>query len=134
MKNVLAVVAGILIFFLIGVLTKITGDMIFPLSEELNPRNKEDLIKHTATLPFVAFVYSWIGSALSCIAAIFLALKIAESEYQKIALITTGILVFFGISIITAFPQPWWHTIITILIYLGATHLTWKHLSKSMKV
>ena len=125
LRNILAVVAGLLIGSAINMGIIMIGPMLIPLPEGVDMSDREKFAENLKLFRPIDFVTPWLAHALGTLLGAFVAAKIATTRKMIFAL---GIGVFFllgGITVFLMYQVPIWFAIIDIvgayipMAYLG---------------
>lgn len=114
-KNILAVVAGVVIGSLVNMGIVQLGYGILPI-EGVDPNDMDALIEVMPTLGAKHFVFPFLAHALGTLAGAGIAAYIAANNQMKFAL---GIGVFFllgGITAVSMFPGPTWFAVVDLAL------------------
>lgn len=119
-KNILAILAGILIGSIINMALIIIGGQIITLPDGVDPMNAK-------MWEFKYFIFPFLAHAIGTLAGAFIAAKLSSSYHLMLAI---GIGVFFlagGIYMVFIFPAPFWFIILDLFIaYIPLAWLGWK--------
>ena len=126
LKNILAVLAGILIGGAVNMgLIMISGSII-PPPEGADMTTAEGL---TAALPLLEpkhFIFPFLAHALGTLVGAFLAAKLAASKQLLMAMIIGLFTLAGGIAAVFMIPAPTWFIALDLLIaYLPMAYLGW---------
>ena len=110
LKNILAIVAGVIIGMIVNMsLIMISGDII-PIPDGVDNTTTEGLIAGMHLFEPKHFIMPFLAHALGAFSGAFVAAKLAASHKMKFAI---GISVFFllgGIASVFMLPSPTWFT------------------------
>ena len=119
-KNILAILAGVVIGMVVNMGLIITGNQLIPFEEGINPMNAMNWELKYFIFPFLAHAIGTLSGAL--ITAKF------SASYHMIFSICIGI--FFlsgGITMVFILPAPTWFVVVDIfLAYIPMSWLGWK--------
>lgn len=107
-KNILAVVVGIILGSVVNLGLIMIGSSVIPLSEGVNPMDPESLKANIHLFEAKHFIFPFLAHALGTLAGAFIAAKLAANNAMKFAI---GIAIYFligGIVNITMLPAPTW--------------------------
>ena len=116
LKNILAVLAGIVVGMIVNMGIVMIGPMLVPLPEGIDPMDPESLKAGMHLLETKHYVTPFIAHALGTLAGAFTASKIAASHGLKLAL---GIGAFFllgGIYNVVNLDSPTWFSILDLVV------------------
>lgn len=107
-RNVLAVLAGVVVGSVVNISLVNAGPIVVPLPEGADVSTMEKLQESMALFTPANFLFPFLGHAVGTLAGAFVAAKLAASHPMKLAL---GIGVFFlvgGIAAIRMIGGPLW--------------------------
>lgn len=116
LKNVLAVVGGILGGGLLNSLLVSLGPSIIPLPEGADVSNMENLAEAMSLFGPENFIFPFLGHALGTLFGAYVAARLAANNHMKFAL---GIGVFFllgGISAVIMLGGPLWFKVMDLAL------------------
>ncbi|MCH9650054.1 MAG: hypothetical protein K0U98_17590 [Deltaproteobacteria bacterium] len=126
-RNILAVIAGVVIGSFVNILLVNLGPSVIPLPEGADISTMEKLRDSMKLFTPVNFIFPFLAHALGTLVGGFIAAKFAATHHMKLAL---GIGVFFllgGIAAVNMLGGPLWFNAADILLayipmsLLGAT-------------
>lgn len=127
LRNVLAVVAGIVVGGLVNMGLITVGPEIIPLPEGVDPNDMESLKANSHLMEAKHFLFPFLAHALGTLVGAFLAARLAISNQLTLAMIIGGIFLIGGITAATMIPAPTWFIIADLaLAYLPMGWLGWK--------
>lgn len=115
LKNILAIVAGVLIGSVVNMAIIMAGPMVIPPPEGVDLSDMEKFAESLKLFKPINFIAPWLAHALGTLAGAFVAAKIAASHKMKIAL---GIGAFFllgGISMVLMVGGPIWFIVLDLV-------------------
>lgn len=127
LKNVIAVVLGLVIGGLInGGLIQL-GPMLIPPPDGVDFTTEEGLKTSMHLMQPRHFIFPFLAHALGTLAGAFIAAKIAASHQLRLAMVV-GIVFFIGGSMMVAMlSAPMWFNITDlVLAYLPMAYIGWK--------
>ncbi|MEO1262403.1 MAG: hypothetical protein AAFZ15_26590 [Bacteroidota bacterium] len=113
-KNILAVIAGLVVGSVVNIALVNLGPMVIPPPEGADITTMEGLKESMHLFKPMNFVFPFLGHALGTLAGAFVAAKIAATHKMKFAI---GIGAFFligGIMMVRSIPGPAWFNILDI--------------------
>ena len=125
-KNILAVVAGLVTGSIVNMAIIMVGPILIPLPEGVDMSDMEAFAENLKRLEPVNFVAPWLAHALGTFAGAFVAAKLATNHHLKFAI---GIGAFFllgGVSVVAMYGGPVWFAVLDLvgaylpMAYLGA--------------
>lgn len=127
LKNILALVAGIIIGSIVNIGIIMLGHALVPPPEGMNPMDLESLKEFMPLFTPAHFIGPFLAHALGTLVGAFATSKIAASHQLKFAL---GVGIWFlygGISMVIDFPSPMWFNILDLAVaYLPMAWIGWK--------
>jgi hypothetical protein len=125
-KNILAVVAGIIVGSLVNMGLVTIGPYVVPLPEGADVSTMENLRDSMKLFTPVNFAVPFLAHALGTLAAAFVAAKLAASHPVKLALVVGVVFLMGGIAAVSMLGGPLWFIAADLLLayipmsYLGA--------------
>lgn len=116
LRNVLAMIAGVLAGGLVNMAIVMAGPMVIPLPEGVDPSDVDSLKENIHLLKARHFIAPFLAHAIGTLAGAFIAAAIAHSHHFKFAL---GIGAFFlagGIMNSFLLPAPGWFIAADLLL------------------
>ena len=119
-KNILALIGGVLVGMVVNMGLIITGNQLIPFYDNINPMNAMNWeIKY--------FIFPFLAHAIGTLLGAFIASKFSASYHMLFAM---SIGIFFlsgGISMVFILPAPIWFIVIDLVFaYLPMGWLGWK--------
>ena len=114
LRNILAVIAGLLVGSAVNMAIIILGPMVIPPPEGIDLSDSDKFAENLKLLEPANFIAPWLAHALGTLVGAFIAAKVAASHKMKFAL---GIGVFFlgcGIVMVAMFGGPIWFTVLDL--------------------
>lgn len=114
-RNILAVLAGLVAGSVVNILLVNLGPVVFPLPEGADVSTMEKLRDSMALFKPANFLFPFLGHAVGTLAGAFVAAKLAASHPMKLAL---GIGLFFlvgGIAAIRMIGGPLWFQVTDLI-------------------
>lgn len=121
LRNVLAVLAALLAGGLIIMLFEGIATMQYPIPDDVNRHNVQQMSAWIATLPAIAFIWVFLGHIVAAYAAGLVAWLIARSTYVP-SMVAAALLMMGGLINLVVIPHPWWMWT-ELLFYLPAAFL-----------
>ncbi len=125
-KNILAVLAGIVVGGLVNIGLVNIGPFVVPLPEGADISTMDNLLDSMKLFTPVNFVFPFLAHALGTLAGAFVAAKLAASHSVKFAMGVGGLFLMGGISAVSMIGGPLWFNVADLLVayipmgYLGA--------------
>jgi hypothetical protein len=124
-KNILAVIAGIIVGSLVNMGIIMIGHSLIPPPEGIDVSTTEGLKEAMHLFQPNHFIFPFLAHAVGTFAGAFLAAFIAASHKMKFALLIGFLFLAGGISVVLRLPSPTWFTILDLaaayipMAYLG---------------
>lgn len=126
LKNVVAVVVGLVAGGLLNMMIVTFGGAIVPPPEGMDPTDMESIKEYMPSFGPEQFIVPFLAHALGTLLGAFVAVKIAASHHRGIAL---GIGLFFligGVTAVAMLPSPMWFNVLDLAgAYLPMGLLGW---------
>lgn len=114
-KNILAVVAGLVIGSIVNMgLITISGSII-PLPEGVDNTTTEGLKESMHLFQPKHFIFPFLAHALGTLVGAFIAAKIAVTRKMTFAMVIGGFFLIGGITSVMMLPSPTWFSILDIV-------------------
>ncbi len=124
LRNILAILAGLLVGSAINMAIVTVGPMVIPLPAGVDMSDMDTFAENLKLLKLANFIAPWLAHALGTLVGALIAAKVATSHKMKFAL---GIGVFFmlgGIWMVVMFGGPLWFAVLDLLgAYLPMAYL-----------
>lgn len=117
-RSILAVIAGMLVAFVIIALVEMVGMRVYPPPAGMDPRDPESIKAAMAQIPLGALLVVLLAYAAGSVAGGWIAARFAPRARLMHAMIVGAILLGAGIMNMTMFPHPGWFWVSAIAIYL----------------
>ena len=127
LKNVLAVLAGVIVGSVVNMgIIQISGSII-PPPEGVIPGDMESLKEHMPNFGPEQFIMPFLAHALGTLVGAWLAAIISASHQIKLALGVGAWFLLGGIAVSVMLPAPTWFSAFDIVVaYLPMGYLGWK--------
>jgi uncharacterized membrane protein YqgA involved in biofilm formation len=124
-KNILAVITGIVLGSIINMGTLMLGHVILPPPGDTSTMEALEATMHLFTPK--DFLFPFIGHAGGTLAGAFLAAKIAAKNKKVFAFTIGGLFLIGGISMVLMMPSPVWFTIVDLVgAYIPMAFIGWR--------
>ncbi|MEM9411344.1 MAG: hypothetical protein AAGA30_09540 [Planctomycetota bacterium] len=124
LRNILAVVVGIMIGSLVNILLVNLGPLVVPLPEGADVTDMEKLRESMKLMKPANFLFPFLGHAIGTLVGAFLAAKIARSWKMGFAMVIGVFFLFGGFAAIKMLGGPMWFNVTDIaLAYLPMGYL-----------
>lgn len=116
LRNILAVVAGLVIGVLInsGIIA-ISGSIV-PLPEGVDPNDIESIKANIHRYSTMHFIMPFLAHAIGTLAGAFICAKIAASKKLILSLIIGVFFLLGGIMMVTMLPSPAWFNALDLVV------------------
>ena len=122
LRNILAVIAGLVITFIVIMLVEGASAMLYPPPPGIDMSDMEALKAHVMGLPMGAFLLVIAAHVLGLLAGGYVTARIATSRHRLLAMIMGIIMLAAGIMNLMSVPHPDWFWV-ELLLYLPAAWL-----------
>lgn len=115
LRNILAVIAGLLVGSAVNMTVITVGSMVIPPPEGVDMSDMDKFADNLMLLRPTNFIAPWLAHALGTLVGALIAAKVAASHKMKFAV---GIGVFFllgGIAMVSMFGGPIWFTVLDLV-------------------
>ncbi|MBL4668715.1 MAG: hypothetical protein HRT73_14470 [Flavobacteriales bacterium] len=127
LRNILAVISGIIIGSVINMGIIELGPLIIPNPEDFDNSTMETLASTIHLLGPINYITVFLAHGLGTLAGAFVVAKIATTKKKIFALSLSGWFLLGGIAAVFMFPAPTWYNIIDLVFaYLPMAWLGWK--------
>jgi len=130
LRNVLAVVAGIIVGNIVNMGLVQISPFVIPPPEGVDPTDIKSLHDNIHLFEFKHCIFPFLAHALGTLVGAFVAVKIAVSHHQKIALGIGFIFLLGGSAMAYMLPYTIFTPIDLIFAYIPMAWLGWKMASK----
>ncbi len=118
-KNILAVIAGILVGMVVNYSLITIGSSIIPAPDGVDVNDVNSLKDNVHLFQFKHFIFPFLGHALGTLAGAFIAARTAATYKLPIALVIGAFFLLGGIAMIMMVPSPTWFSTLDLgLAYL----------------
>ncbi|SMD36357.1 hypothetical protein SAMN04488029_2849 [Reichenbachiella faecimaris] len=127
LKNILALIAGIVIGSLVNIGLIMLGHALVPPPEGMNPMDLESLKEFMPMFETKHFIGPFLAHGLGTLAGAFATAKIAANHQLKFALAIGVWFLYGGISMVLDFPSPMWFNVLDLsMAYLPMAWMGWQ--------
>ena len=116
LRNVLAVVGGVIIGSLVNMAILIIGSYIIPVPEGMDMMNAESIKEHMHLFQFKHFVFPFLAHALGTLVGAFVAAKFGVVKPLQLAILVGVFFLAGGIANIKMIPSPVWFTVVDVVL------------------
>lgn len=114
-RNILAVIAGIVGGSVLNMALVTVGPMVVPPPAGADLTTMEGLKAAMALMEPAHFLFPFLAHALGTLLGAFLAAKIATSQQVPLALLIGGLFLIGGIINVMMLPSPLWFTLLDLI-------------------
>lgn len=116
LKNILAVVAGIVIGAAVNMLIISISGSLVPLPEGVDPNDMESIKANMHRYETMHFIMPFLAHALGTLVGAFVAAKIAANRKRIFALLIGGVFLIGGIMMVVELPSPTWFNALDLVV------------------
>ncbi|MCR9155442.1 MAG: hypothetical protein NXI09_15165 [Bacteroidetes bacterium] len=116
LKNILAVVAGIVIGAAVNMLIISISGSLVPLPEGVDPNDMESIKANMHRYETMHFIMPFLAHALGTLVGAFVAAKIAANRKRIFALLIGGVFLIGGIMMVVELPSPAWFNALDLVV------------------
>ncbi len=126
-KNILAVIAGVVVGSFVNIVLVNIGPSVVPLPEGADISTMEKLRDSMKLFTPVNFIFPFLAHALGTLVGAFVAAKFAASHHVKFAMGIGVLFLMSGIAAVSMLGGPLWFNVADLLLayipmgFLGAT-------------
>lgn len=113
-KNIVAVIAGIVVAVLVVMGIQWLGHVVYPMPEGLDINDADAMSEHIAGLPLGAFMFVLASYALGALAGGLLASKLAASSRMLMAGIVIGLILVATLVTLVQIAHPLWFSMAAV--------------------
>lgn len=132
-RNIGALVAGVLTLGLVVITLQQISAMLHPLPEGLDPfapENAEAFRAHMSEMPPAAWIVAMLSEVLGALAGAFVAAWIGRSAPRAVSGAVVGLAVLGSVANWSSFPHPTWFVVGQLVLYPTALMLVWFWITK----
>lgn len=127
LRNILAVLAGIVVGSVVNMAIIMFGGSLVPLPEGVDPTSMESLKESMHLFKPINFLMPFLAHALGTLVGAFITVKFAANRHYLLAMIIGVFFLAGGIMSIMSLPAPMWFNAVDLLLaYLPMAWLGWK--------
>jgi hypothetical protein len=115
LRNILAVVAGLLIGSVLNMAIITVGPILIPPPNGVDMSDMDKFAENLNLLKPANFVAPWLAHALGTLVGAFVAAKIAASHKMKFALAIGVFFLLGGIAMVTMLGGPLWFSAVDLI-------------------
>ena len=114
-RNIIAVIAGIVIGAIVNMGLITLGPSIIPPPDGVNPSDMESLKENMHLFQPKNFIFPFLAHALGTLAGAFAVSKIAASQQLNLSLLIGSIFLLGGIQMLMSLPSPTWFNVLDLV-------------------
>ena len=127
LKNIIAIVAGIVLGNIVNMAIILVSNTIIPMPEGVDNTTTEGLKNSIHLLQPKHFIFPFLAHALGTFAGAYIAVRIAAGNQLKIALAIGAFFLLGGIYMAIKIPDPKWFIAIDLLLaYIPMGYLAYR--------
>ena len=127
LRNVLAVIAGVIIGGVVNMGIIILSPSVIPPPEGVDPSDMESLMSNMHLFEAKHFIMPFLAHAIGTLAGAYTSVRIGVSQHLKLALIVGAFFAIGGIMMVMDLPSPPWFEALDIIVaYFPMAWLGWK--------
>lgn len=127
LRNILAVVAGLVIGGFVNSSIIKYGINLFPAPDGVNPMDIDSIKSNIDKYELRHFITPFLAHALGTLVGAFVTVKIAASRQFKLASIIAGLFLIGGIMMAYMIPEFWKYSIVDLIFaYFPFAWIAWK--------
>lgn len=123
LRNILAIVAGILAGGLVIFIVQGIGHQVYPVAGDVDYNDKEAMRALMASLPAGALLFVIAAYAMGSFVAGAVAAYFGRAARVRHAVVAGCFLLLAGIMNLVAIPHPKWFSVITVLVFIPSAWL-----------
>jgi len=121
LRNILAVLLGILVAGLGIAAIEALGHKVYPPPEDLDPSNAEAFAAAIAAMPIPALLFVPLAWFLGTMAGAAVAANISHTGKLRSSLIVGAVMLAGGLGTLVMIPHPLWLSVLGVLVFFPAT-------------
>jgi hypothetical protein len=114
-KNVLAVIAGLIVGSVVNMAIVSIDPLVIPLPEGVDMSNMDQLADNIKRLSAANFFAPWLGHAMGTLVGAFVAAKVAASHKMRFALVIAAFFLVGGIMMVAMIGGPIWFVALDLI-------------------
>ena len=111
-KNILAIIAGIIVGSLVNMAIIMIGMFIIPAPDGVDPWDPESIKANMDAFTHIHFIFPFLAHAVGTLVGAFVAAKIAANNKFKIAMVVGAIFLVFGVINLMSLSGPMWFNVV----------------------
>ena len=115
LRNILAIIAGIIVGSIVNITLVNLGPVIIPPPEGADITTMEGLKASMELFGPMNFLFPWLGHAIGTLVGALIAAKIAASRKLVLAMVIGVVFLIGGIMMVVQLPSPMWFNVLDIV-------------------
>jgi hypothetical protein len=134
LRNILAVVAGIIVGMIVNMGLVMMGSALVPLNIQVDPNDMDAFAKAMENAELKHYIFPFLAHALGTLAGAITAAAIAANRKIIFALVIGCFFLAGGIMVNIQIPSPMWFHILDIVVaYIPMGYLGGKMMTRRLK-
>jgi uncharacterized membrane protein YqgA involved in biofilm formation len=126
-KNIIAVVAGIIIGSMVNMGLIMISSKFIPLPPGVDPADMESLKANIASFPPKNFIFPFLAHAFGTLLGAFVVTKVAAKNHFRLAMVIGLFFLLGGILMVMDLPSPMWFNVLDLVgAYIPMAYFGWK--------
>jgi len=122
-RNILSVLAGIVVAGTTFVITETINGSLHPTPTNLDFSNAEAVQSHFSNQPISFWLIVLLGWLIGSLLCGFLIKRLSQSDQKNLPIIAGIVLTLSAIANFTLLPHPTWFIVVGLLVFIPATLL-----------
>jgi hypothetical protein len=118
LKNLLSVVAGLMVAFLLIMIVELLSHQIYSLPNNIDANDKEAMKVFMTEIPTGALLMIILAYAIGSFGGGIITSLIASEKRIQLGITTGVVLLILGITNLISIPHPLWFNIASVLVYI----------------
>lgn len=114
-RNILAVIAGIVVGMVVNMGLIMLGSVVIPLPDGVDVTNAESISASIHLFELKHFIFPFLAHALGTLAGAYVVAKLAVSHQMRFALSIGAFFLIGGIANLFLIPGPTWFAIVDLV-------------------
>jgi uncharacterized membrane protein YqgA involved in biofilm formation len=115
-RNILAVVAGLVIGGAVNMGLVQLGNTLYPLPEGIDPNNMDQLKEAIANFKPIQFLFPFLAHSMGTLVGAFTAAMIAATGKAQLALIIGLVFLAGGVAMVVSVGGPIWFILLDLIV------------------
>jgi hypothetical protein len=114
-RNLLAVIAGLIGGSFVNMAIVMVGPIVFPLPEGVDMNDMEKIADNIKLLKPTNFIAPWLAHAMGTLVGAFIAARLASSQKMICALVISAFFLLGGIMMVAMVGGPIWFIVLDLV-------------------